>query len=459
MKKIFFCLAIICAISVSAAAENCNGEFTTETRISFQDLDYLANELKGRLSFEGSIEENLFGRISLNLRYLNSPLSLALTDSLLLPSELSLSTALGPFELGLAEAYFVYYNFILEGLDLAFGKQRLAWGVSDLSNPTDVLNPLDLSNPLSLGDKIPSISLALTYTIPQTEIYFCLILQPYAGLARLNPLFIQKMEASLKKPPLITGVNPQAGEVKIPAKELTSGNLGLRIGFSLWGFQGALSYVNRISDLPLISSVEVAGGPGNPVTAYKLSYYRENVVGLELAKDWEIFITKAEAALFFQPEQLTETNIAGLPTSYTVAIASDPYLKFSIGLEKDFAFGLYINLQYLHGFDGERGTSGLVRLQDYLSLHLKYSFLNDTLSLSLSGLLNLNNLAELFSSAYPADYFKEHSGFSIQAELEYKPILSLGLKLGCIFFEGQNDSQLAPLKDYDHFYLSATFYF
>jgi hypothetical protein len=452
MRRLFFGI-MMCALAFPGFGLDVDADFTTETRARTDGLDYLSNKETGIIGFAGRVDDHLFAAAKIGVRYFNSPAGLASGGGALIPAELSFAAAIGPVEFSLEEAYFTYSDFIVPGLDLTVGKQRINWGTADAFNPTDVLNPLDLSDPFDFGRKIPSLALDLTYTIPGTEVFFTFVAEPYSPLARLNPLVTGGYEAALAAMPGVTGIDANAGTVDSPDAALENGVLAGKFGFTLLGFDLSLCYATRMVDIPLVSALTIDSGTG-AVTSYTLSYYREHMAGCDLAKDWGIFLTRAELAVFFQPEQTVSTTVSGFGTTTAVALPADPYVKYVIGLEKDFGGGFYLNAQYAHGFYGERGNTGTGRLQDYLSLRLQLKLLDDKLTFGLTGLLNLNTAADLLAAADPGAYFADHYGVLGCFDVEYKPSLSLSLKTGVMVFEGAGASRLGSMNDYDHVFVS-----
>lgn len=456
MKRIIISLLLF-SIVLPAFALDIDADLFSETRVNFRDLEYLSNKEIAVIGFESQVDDNLFAAARIELRFYNSPVGLSSGGGVFLPAELSFAATIGPVEFALHEAYFTYYDFITPGLDLSVGKQRINWGAADSFNPTDVLNPLDLSDPFDFGKKIPSIALVINYTIPQTEIYFTFVAQPYSPLARLNPIITQGYEAGMLVPTVITGVDPAAGMVDTPKAGLASGILAGKFGFSVAGFDASLSYATRMADMPLVSDIQIASPspvPGDTVTGYTLSYYREHMAGLDFAKDWGIFLTRAEVAVFFQDEQTVDTTVEGYGTTTATTLSSDPYVKYTLGMEKDFGGGFYMNFQYAHGFYGERGNDGPGRLQDYLVLRTQLDVLNDQLTFGLTGMLNVNTIGDLLTASDFGSYFESNYGVLAGFDIEFKPSLSVALKLGVMFFEGASTTSIGSMNNFDHLFLS-----
>ncbi|RPJ08584.1 MAG: hypothetical protein EHM28_03890 [Spirochaetaceae bacterium] len=469
-KNIFALIVLLCA--VSGFALDFDGEFATETRVDLTDKSYFFNQENGKLTFEQQVDDNLFARASMKFRYFNSPMGLQSGGSLLTPSELSILSSIGPVEISLDEAFFTFTDLILPGLDISVGKQRIPWGTADVLNPTDVLNPLDLSDPFDFGKKTPSISMTLSYTIPETDVYFLVVAEPFSQIARLNPMITAQMEAAMIQAP-ITGfnddpANPVMKTVLTPAAELENGLVAVKTGFQVADFDLSVSYATRISDMPLVSNITFDGTdiltPPDPVpiTDYSLSYFREHMIGADVVKDWGIFLMWAEVALFFQQEQMATTTIVGGPlagTTTSTALASDLYVKYTVGMDKDFGGGFYMNFQYAHGFFTERGNEGAGRLQDYILLRLQYDTLEEKLTFGLTGLLNVNTIADTFTASDIGEYFTDNFGFMTGLDVEYKPSLSLTLKVGIMFFEGEDSTHIGKMDGYDMFYFKAEFKF
>ncbi len=496
-RLLFVCISIMIAV-IPLFAIDVKGDFTSETRAAMDDWDFLFNRETGMLVFEQQVNDNLFAKASLAIGYNNNPASMTTFGTVLAPTELSLLYSVYPVEIALNEAYFMYTDFIIPRLDLTVGKQRINWGTADVLNPTDVLNPLDLSDPLNFGKKTPSVAVNLMYYIPEIESSLQVVYEPYSQVARLNPMITQKMAGGIYAnmlagfytnatsygltPSIATTAESWASESVItPNANLESFVIGTKASVAIAGFDISANYVTRMNDMPYVKEVDIETttdiGTTNTTRldsrAYKLGYYREHEIGLDFAKDWGFLLTWGEAALFLQQEQTTLsyssdnlTNSGPFPPSgiyetmiYPVSISSDPYVKYTLGASQKYDGGLYFNLQYNHGFFTERGNTGPERLQDYAMLRLEYSILSDTLKFGVTGLGNVDNLAETFKASDMGSYISNNYGVAGMADVEYMPVPGLSAKIGVMLFDGKGTSTIAQMKDTDLVYLKFNWQF
>ncbi|HEQ72179.1 MAG TPA: hypothetical protein ENN69_06800 [Spirochaetia bacterium] len=457
MKKLIVVL-VMAVTGLPGSAVDIDGEFSSELRVSLEDATYLFNQENGVLSFEQTVSDNLFAVARVRLRYFGSPRGLASGTGTLDMDDLSNLAAIGPVEISLDEAYFTYADFILPGLDLQAGKQRLHWGSADLLNPTDIVNPLDLSDPFDFGKKLPSLAFLLSYTIPATDTFISFIWEPYSPVALLNALVTEEIAQGLVNPPLVTGVDPGAGSVRNPGPRLDHGLVGVRIGATLAGIDFSANFVTRMNDTPLVETVEVSG-IGGTVASFALGYYREYALGADLAAEAGGFLFWAEAELFWQDEQTTLTSVSGVGTSTDIILSGEPYLKYTVGFDRRFGSLFYLNFQFNHGFFGERGNTGPGRLQDYFLLRLETAPFDADLTLGATGMLNLNNLYDAVGSEDLFGYVIEHSGLALGLNLSYRPSLSLQLQVGAMVFMGAADTRLGSFRDWDYLYGKVTYRF
>ncbi|MBN1523422.1 MAG: hypothetical protein JW904_02960 [Spirochaetales bacterium] len=457
MKR--FLLVSLCLIAAAIAYSlDIDGNFMTELRISLEDGSYVFNQENGTLAFEHQVDDNLFAMAKLRFRYFNSPLGLQSGSSVLSVSELSVLSAIGPVEISLDEAYFEYTNFLVDGLDISMGKQRIQWGTADVLNPTDILNSLDLSDPFDFGRKIPCIAAMLRYTFPESEAFILGVWEPFSPVARSNPLVAMGIEAGLVQPPAISAVNADSGTVLTPQPELSNSLFAVKAGVPVAGFDFSVNFVTRISDIPLVSAVAVDGFGGN-VTSYTLSYYREYEAGIDVVKDWNVLLTWAEVAVFWQDAQTTETDIFGIGISTATALPADPYVKYTVGFDKQFGSFFYLNVQYAHGFFTERGNTGPGRLQDYCMMRFETRLFDDRLVIGLTGLVNVNNMYEAVASDDFFGYIADNYGVLGGLEIVYKPSLSVKLSMGIMLFEGTSTANIGTMKDSDFVYMKAEFFY
>jgi hypothetical protein len=458
-------IMLFCAAAWTWAVD-VNGEISTEARVGFEDALFLFNEENAGLAFEQQVDDALFCRVKLHARYINQPVGSGSMGSLLTSSELGFLYSVFPVEISVEEAYFSYGNFIMEGLDLSVGKQRITWGAADVLNPTDLLNPLDLSDPMDFGRKMPSIALNLTYTPPMLDGFIQLVYEPYSQVALLNPSIIGTLSRRLYSEVAARFIDAtsawESETVQAPEYDPASFAFGAKVGASIAGFDMSANYVTRINDMPFVTGVDLYATLGLPPLtlnsrSYSLGYYREHEAGFDVVKDLGFVLAWAEVGVFFPEEKLTRirTFVTGTETLLdeisAVAVSGEPYVKYTAGVSQRIGGIFYFNLQYNHGFFTERGNTGPERLQDYALLRLELSLLSDTIVFGATGIGNVNTLYDAFTAGDPAGFFADNYGVMGGLDFQYNPSLNLAVKLGVMFFEGTDTATLGLWRDNDLF--------
>jgi hypothetical protein len=467
MKRALLASMLLASAAALTWAMDVGGELSTEARVGLEDAEFVFNEENAALVFEQQVDDNLFCRLKLHARYLDFPMGSSSMGNLLSSMELGVLYSVYPVEISLEEAFFTYTGFILEGLDLGVGKQRITWGAADTLNPTDLLNPLDLSDPLDFGKKTPTVSLSLTYTPSMFDGFLQLVYEPYSQVALLNPAMIETIRQGLfsEIAPMFEDATPgwDSETARTPEYDPASFVFGAKAGFSVAGFDLTANYVTRINDLPYVAEIDLYATPGLPLftlnsRSYSLGYYREHEAGFDVVKDLGIVLAWAEIGVFFPEEKLTLMRLYDnatetlLDESSETAVSSDPYVKYTVGASQRIGGIFYFNLQYNHGFFTERGNSGPERLQDYALLRLELSLLSDKLVFGATGIANVNNLWAAFAEDDAALFISENYGVMGGLDFQYNPSLNLAVKLGVMFFEGTDTATLGLWRDNDLFY-------
>jgi hypothetical protein len=239
-------------------------------------------------------------------------------------SDLKDKNMVSTWNLDLREAYVDFYSFLSDNLDIRIGRQRIAWGTGDKFNPTDNLNPYDLEDIWDFGT------------------------------------------------------------IDLPEKNLKEGStIGIKISKNIFDFDFSLSYVHARDPLPMANKITFI-----PTEKYEevdiksqLIYPRMNIAGIDLAGAIGSIGIWAEAALFF-PEKIkmiTDLSSLGMGVHESVALDNKPYIKYVIGMDYTFKNGIYLNIQYLHGFIHERGATNL---EDYFMFGLEWKLLDNKLKIT-----------------------------------------------------------------------------
>lgn len=494
-KRFLVIFTILLLLPLSGFSMDIKTELLAQTITKISNGEYLINWVEGKVSFENTVEDRLDGVLKLGFRYYNSPISETYNNILLQP-QLAYIYSIQPLELYIYEAYLHYKDFIIPGLDLSIGKQRIAWGTADVLNPTDVLNPLDFSNPLKFGEKYPTFALNLQYS-PLDLVSIQIVAEPYSGIARLNPIMLKEMEEALYNK-IVGDIKGKANEfyddtigwsynnVILPEYNITNGAIGIKVNASVFGFDISANLVRRTTDIPIVKSIytttettvsNIGGALPIPYVithlkdrAYELGYYKEWESGIDFSKDIGFMVLWGEVGAYLPDEfvtytkntsivdnRITDTQSTNIIEEKLVTVTNRVYFKYTIGGDKKIG-SWYFNVQFAHGFFTERFEYGDSKLQDYLTLRVEKTFLNEKLKVFFTGIGSVNTLYDAITSDNVFDYVSNNYGLLGIIGVQYKPISSLELTGGIIIVDGKN-STLEALKDFDSILLEAKWTF
>ena len=308
---------------------------------------------------------------------------------------------------------------------IRIGRQKTAWGKADGIDITNVICPKDMSSFSSMtsdDSKLAIDALRLSFTGNQFT------LDTY-WIPFFTPSKLPLDEGNQLRKFIIPENSPypmSLGTIEKPEIDIWNGEYGLKVSgyfplmdVSLYGFYGW-------DDIPVLDYNITAQG-----IQINGKYKRLSMIGIDTAIPVKEIVIRTEAAFFPQKyfsviEQRNEISaLAGvdwMPSSWTLTAQ---YFC-------DYVFGSLVQLErskaYTHG----------------MTINVSKTFINETLELSLSGLLNFNDLDSFISPA-----------------AEYS--LSDQIKLSCgayIFIPGsENDGEYGKYKDLSSAYIKAKFNF
>jgi hypothetical protein len=319
---------------------------------SFGRMD-LALDLHG----EAKPGENI--RLYGEALFRENDLPVALTD----PARLSSYATLHPLDIRLVEAYADLYDLLVPRLDLRLGKQRIAWGPAERVGVVDFLDPYDLEDPWSFGARIPSLAakLSMSFTSLRIEAVYIPTFTPAllpADASSLMPGPAVELPGPLVLGAVTTGVEMPAGDI------LSNATIASRISLALGSFDVAASYLYGRQSLPAVTGITGSfAAPPSVDIAVRLQYPRQHVAGLDLAADLFGLGVWGEAAVFW-PDYVVVTDMRGIGGTLAEERAAW-YAKGVLGCDYTFPGGLYVNVQYSHGFFNEAAREDL---NDYLLL-------------------------------------------------------------------------------------------
>lgn len=239
---------------------------------------------------------------------------------------------------------------------------------------------------------------------------------------------------------------------------MTATNFGsLNTGNGTYTSTGSFLVTNSITTTNVQTNVTLTS------VSYNGGYYQETSIGFDLSKDFGFLLAWAEASAVYVQEQKTSvksvnnvtssgnvilqtavaaiaTNLGGyVVTNYTTnritntsasttvtsnytqtSLSNDIYVKYTIGFDKSFDGGWYINCQYNHGFFNEAGNTLSDRLQDYFLIRLEKKFFSDKLKFALTGMGNVDNMYDAFTSSDIGKYIYNNSGELGMFSVSYK---------------------------------------
>lgn len=441
--NIIICITVFCCF-VHGTGIQWNGYLQTDNRIQLTDEnDFSWHEHRFNLRAELSLSQKTHFYSELWIRSLGFPQIRSSTD-------LSNNNLLRPLNLDLREAYIDLYGFILPNLDIRLGRQRVAWGTGDKINPTDNLNPYDLEDIWDFGRHLGSDGMLLSFyagDYTMSAVIFPFFTPAVLPAGEWASLLYQETEL----PPGIT-IGNATDSVLMPDnnfRQTLKG--GLKTKKRLLGYDLSLSYVHGLDNLPIATSVKVvpAQNTGEVDIHTELIYPKMHIVGFDIAGALGSVGVWGEAAMFL-PEEVKLTidlSALGMGVQESIALGNEPYVKVLIGTDYSFANGLYLNLQYLHGFVHERGSENL---SDYLLFGSEWLMFDNKIKIiPVAGAIafaDLNNFADYYGLAYTP-------------EISYLPIDNAALSIGARLMQGNTETIFGQLKDNDEIYFKVKYSF
>jgi hypothetical protein len=228
---------------------------------------------------------------------------------------------------------------------------------------------------------------------------------------------------------------------------------GVRFKGFLAGFDYSLSYVYGYDQMPVPYATNLylqlrSFNPllFNAMSHTNLNFYRQHIFGFDMAGNIAGVGVWAEAALFMPKDSVKWTITAIYPSFLNLEptvkdsllfVPQKPYVKYVLGADYTFANGLYVNVQFIHGFLHERWQN---YLNDYLFLRVEKSFFNDQLK-----------LATLTAAIMVSDWsdVKNNYAYGYFPQAIYKPTDNLEITLAAGLFGGKSQGLFANLKDYN----------
>ncbi|HAJ99810.1 MAG TPA: hypothetical protein DCM62_07280 [Bacteroidales bacterium] len=363
-----------------------------------------------------------------------------------------------PWNLNIREAYVEVRGFLADNLDLKIGQQLINWGTADFFNPTNMLNSADLEDAMDFGRKNGTLALNLTWFFhPEWSLQGVYI--PRFSPANLPIGEFGGMFHSQIALPQGLILHQYSDNVQLPRNNFTEGaTVGARLKGFVLGTDISISYIYGREQLPLantvfISSANILAAPAMVNINSNVFFPRYHMAGADFAGTIGNVGVWGEAALFFPEKDVVLTTdfsqLHGLPigtpgmSQDSLLLSDEPFLRYIVGFDYTFPNGIYLNVQYLHGFFHERGRGNQ---NDYLLVALERSFFGNRLLLRpLAGGIAIANW----------DNPNENHALFFTPEIFYRGIDNLELGIGAFIFDGKGSNIFAGFRHLDMITVSA----
>jgi len=450
-------IALIFSVNTAKAQDDANklkfsGSLLTDERFLLQSPnDWAWNE--NRLTLElGKKFKNDKGKFysEVWLRNLGLP-------SINSNADLYNKNIVAPYNLEIREAYVQLYGFLTKNLDLKIGKQRITWGTADKLNPTDNLNPYDLEDVLDFGRHRGSWALNLEYYFGRDFSLQAVYIPIFQPANMPIGIFAEALTPTIEMPPpfVLEGITD---EVIMPAFDLgESATMGAKFKGFAGGIDFSVSYIWGRDGFPIgtyntITPADTLGGVNVNV---QTSFFRQHIFGADLATSIGGVGVWAEAAAFLPENEVVMTTdlsalFPGSPvpvTTDSVVLKNEVFVKFVVGADYNFANGMYLNFQYLHGFINERGRDAL---NDYFFIQYQMKFFEDKLKFT-----------PVAGGFIVSDWEDVENNYSIiyAPELSYMATDNAEIILSTALFNGKGDNVFAKFTDYNMFMFKVKYSF
>ena len=194
----------------------------------------------------------------------------------------------------------LYAEVAYGSFDLRAGRQIIAWGKTDLVNPTDRLSPRDFTDPLESDDErlgVFAVRPRVQWGPLQVE---GAIVPMFTGSimpgqrSRWSPSLASRPQSALQ--PDSMRLEYQVLPTRKPATALANVQYATRVSGSVHGWDVSASYFDGWGDVPHVGSEVSISSAGVAAMRIRPEHLRERMVGGDVATVVGPFTVRAEAA-------------------------------------------------------------------------------------------------------------------------------------------------------------------
>lgn len=430
-------------------------QFGDENKLKFGGIIYIDNRIRtddGQWSWNEnrldlSLDKNFENRGAIHanvwLRSFGFPM---LTNS----EQLFNQGDVAPYDISIREAYIDVYDFLVKGLDMRVGRQRIAWGTGDRINPTDNLNPDDLEDIWDFGRHLGSDAIKFNYYFSDFRVEAVFI--PFFTPAVLPRGDWSKAFTPAPDLPAMVKLGAVSDSLLTPKYNIgESSSYGFKFGGFLAGYDFSLSYVYNRDDLPIQYYNTITLIPPATIDIKSdLFFPRQHIFGADISGAIGSVGVWGEAGVFLPENEVvmtTDLSALSMPDVDSVVLKKEAFVKYVVGADYSFRDGSYMNLQYFHGFVSERGQGNL---NDYFMLAWEKDLFNNK--------LKIIPLAGAFIVA-DWDNIPDNHAWIYSPAITYYPNINTEINLGIRLLGGEGNNMFALVKDKDEVFLSFKFNF
>jgi len=350
-----------------------------------------------------------------------------------------------PTEITLWEGYVQLWDFLVDGLDVRVGRQRIQWGTADKLNPTDVINAYDFSDLVNFTDRVPTWAARAEYYVggsTVTAVWSPTTHPPLMPRGGGAALFFGGATASLGEPLSSLDIRVEA-----PSSRLSESLGAIKVAGTVAGVDWSVSYTSGNDGIPFTRRVDLrTAGDGTDADGYDgvvtLGFTRVRTFGADFATEVAGVGVWGEAALVFpRAEERVLTTTVGSTTTEQRQAALDgrAFARSTVGRDYTFPGGWYANAQWAHGLFFEQGADAL---HDYFVGRVERSFRHDEVKVALGG------AGEVATWSGASD----NVGYGVFPELTYAPSDNVEVLVGAFLVGGRGASVFGAWDATDQIY-------